>query len=132
MAPRDETDGEAVHGLANGPGTTFGGFFEASSPAGVAVYGRATNAAGYALKTSGRLRFDKVSGVATIGAGKKASPVIATGTDVTASSYVLLTPQKDPGSRRFWAVLNATSNTVTIKTNATAASSIRIAWLLVG
>ena len=102
------------------------------STSGTALAGAASAAAGFALKTSGRLSFGKVSGVATISAGKTASAAIATGTDITTGSYVLLTPQKDPGTRRFWAVLSATANTVTIKTNAPSTSSIRIAWLLVG
>ena len=54
------------------------------------------------------------------------------GTDVTASSYVLLTPQDDPGTRRFWAKLDTAANTVTIRLSASDVSVIAIAWLLIG
>jgi hypothetical protein len=99
---------------------------------GTGLYGAASSSTGYALRTSGRLAFGKVSGVATIAAGAFVTSAIATGTDVTTSSYVLFSPQGDPGTRRFWATLNTTSNTVTIHTNTTSASSFKVAWLLVG
>ena len=99
---------------------------------GTALAGESSSFYGFALRTSGRLSFGKVSGVTTISAGKTASAVIHTDTHITDSSYVLLTPQKDPGTRRFWAVLSKSTQSVTIRTNTTANSSIRIAWLLVG
>lgn len=111
--------GKGVAGAANGA-TGVAGSFAASA------------AGGFALKTSGRVSFAKVSGVATILAGKTSSAIISTGTDITTSSYVLLSPQADPGSRRIWAKLDATNNTVTIRTNAASTAALKVAWLLVG
>ena len=102
------------------------------STSGTALAGTAKSSSGHALKTSGRLYFAKVSGVATISAGKTASALIYPGVDITNSSYVLLTPQRDPGSRRFWAVLSSSGNNLTIRTNVTRTYSIKIAWLLIG
>jgi hypothetical protein len=99
---------------------------------GTGLYGAASSSTGYALKTSGRLAFGKVSGVATIAANTLVTSAIATGTDVTTNSYVLFSPQGDPGTRRFWATLDTTNNTVTIHTNASSASAFKVAWLLVG
>jgi hypothetical protein len=76
--------------------------------------------------------FGKVGGVTSIAGGALVSSAIATGTDITASSYVLVTPQGDPGVRRFWAALDTANNTVRIHTNTTAAGAFKVAWLLVG
>jgi hypothetical protein len=127
-----------VYGEANQDSAARG--VMGKSTVGQGVRGEATSGAGlsgsagmygYALRTTGRLRFDKVSGVATIAAGQTASSPASTGSDITASSYVLLSPQSDPGTRRFWATLNFTGNSVTIHTNTTSGSSIAIAWLLI-
>lgn len=99
---------------------------------GTGVSASASGSTGFALRTSGRVNFGKVSGVATIAAGGTASAPIATGTDITASSYVLLTPQGDPGTHRIWATLDTTANTVTIRTNAAFAAAFRVAWLVLG
>ena len=134
-------NGTAIHGEGKSGATTgvldsvvspSGTGVRGMSASGTALAGTASAANGFALKTDGRVSFGKVSGVATIAAGKTARAIIYPGTDITSSSYVLLTPQRDPGTRRFWAVLSATSNSVTIKTNDTRTYSIRIAWLLVG
>jgi len=136
------SDGTGISGRAESfTGTTTGVKGEVLSPNGTGVRGLSTTGTalagiasspyGFALKTSGRLSFGKVSGVATIAAGKTASPVIHPDTNINDSTYVLLTPQGDPGTRRFWALLNKSTDSVTIKTNKAATSSIRIAWLLI-
>jgi len=129
-------DGSAVGVTAKtAAGTGVYGYVGTASiipvpPAKTALYGEAAKT-GYALHTKGRVQFGQVSGVATIAAGTTAAPVITPGTDVTAASYVLLTPQSDPGTRRFWATLDTTLDKITIHTNATSASAIKIAWLLI-
>ena len=136
------SDGTGISGRGESfTGTTTGVKGEVLSPNGTGVRGLSTTGTalagvasspyGFALKTSGRLSFGKVSGVATIAAGKTASAAINPDTNINDSTYALLTPQGDPGTRRFWAVLNKANDSVTIKTNKAATSSIRIAWLLI-
>lgn len=121
-------DNVGVYGYAtNGTGARaiFG-----RTMSGTALYGTATLAAGYALKTSGRLSFAKVSGVAVLAAGNT-SITVPVATDVTSASYVLLTPQGDPGSRRLWATKNTGTNEITIRSNVSAGTALSVAWLLV-
>ncbi len=84
------TTGRGVHGEATsglgvrGYATTgTGGSFEATTPT------------GHALVTSGRISFGKVSGIASIAIGKT-SVTIKPGLDITASTFVLLTPKIGP------------------------------------
>ena len=98
---------------------------------GTGLYGAASATTGMALHTSGRLKLDKVSGVSSIAAGAT-SVAVNPGVDVTTAMYVLLTPQSDPGSRRVWATLDATANTLTVHTSATSVAAFKVAWLLVG
>jgi hypothetical protein len=96
---------------------------------GIAVEGQASSAGGYAFRGSGRVRFDKVCGVASLAAGTT-SKVITPGTDVTADSFVLLTPGADIGSRRLWFTKNTSANTITIRLSSSRTSSTAISWLL--
>ena len=96
---------------------------------GVGLYGTTTT--GYALRTSGRIRADKVSGVATIEAGN-VNITVTPGVDVTASSFVLLTPKANLGGRDLWFTTDATSNRFTIRISSARTSSTPVAWLLVG
>lgn len=96
---------------------------------GIGVYGIAST--GYALRSSGRLRFDKVSGVATIAAGAT-SVTITPGVDVTSASFVLLTPRSNLGSRSLYYSTDATNNRFTIRLSSSRTSSTVVAWLLVG
>jgi hypothetical protein len=91
--------------------------------------GVATNIAGYAFLGSGRVRFNKVSGLAVLAAGTT-SKTITPVTDVTTDSFVLLTPMADIGTRRLWFTKDTTANTITIHLSSTSASSISISWLL--
>ena len=96
---------------------------------GIGVYAAASF--GFALYSSGRVRFDTVSGVATIAAGKT-SVVVAPAVDISATSFVLLTPRGDIGARRAWYTANATANAITIRVSSASTSAIRIGWLLLG
>jgi hypothetical protein len=57
---------------------------------GSGLYGTATT--GFALRTSGRVRAEKVSGVASIPAGAT-SVTVSPGVDITSGSFVLLSPK---------------------------------------
>lgn len=96
---------------------------------GVGVYGSAST--GYAFRGSGRLRFDKVTGVATIAAGSK-TVTVTPGVEVTGSSFVLLTPKANIGSRALWFTTDDANNRFTIRMSAARTSATAIAWLLLG
>jgi hypothetical protein len=109
------------------------------SNAGLGVFGQATTGSGlyglattgYALRTNGRLKADKVSGVATI-AANMTSVTVTPGVDVTASSFLLLTPKANLGGRDLWFTTNATANTFTIRLSSSRTSNTSVAWLLLG
>lgn len=116
-----------VHGYAGTNSEGTGVFGEA--PSGVGV--RASTVNGYALRSSGRLRFDKVSGVARIAAGTT-SKTISAGVNVSAGSFVLLTPRVNLGGRSLWYTTNASGDKFTIHLSAARSSATQVAWLLVG
>jgi hypothetical protein len=99
------------------------------SPGGTGLFGESD--AGYALRTSGRLRADKVSGVATIRAGRT-SVTVNPGVNVTSGSFVLLTPKANIGSRGLWFTTSASGNTFTIRMSSSRSSATKVAWLLLG
>jgi hypothetical protein len=96
---------------------------------GVGLQGVASNIAGYAIRGSGRIRFDKVSGVATIPAGSTAVTVTP-GTDVTSESFLLLTAKTNIGTRSLYFTTDTTNNRFTIRMSSSRTSSTAIAWLL--
>jgi hypothetical protein len=96
---------------------------------GIGVYGIAST--GYAFRGSGRLRFDKVSGVATIPAGST-SVTITPGVDINSASFVLLTSKTNLSSRSLYYSTDATNNRFTIRLSSSRTSSTVVAWLLVG
>jgi hypothetical protein len=97
---------------------------------GTGVYVTATTS-GYALRTSGRVKVEKASGVATIPA-TKSTVVVTPGLDVTTTSFVLLTPRADIGTRRLWYTTDATANTITIRVSSAVTTSLAVGWLLLG
>jgi hypothetical protein len=97
-------------------------------PSGVGVY--ATNSTGLALKAVGRTKLS-TSGVTTITAGH-ASKVITPGVNVTSSSFVLLTPKANIGSRALWFTTDASGNKFTIHMSSSRSSGTLVAWLLLG
>jgi hypothetical protein len=96
---------------------------------GVGVYGSASN--GYALRTNGRVKMDRVSGVASIPAGST-SVTVAPNVNVTTSTFVLLTPKANIGSRGLWFSTNASADSFTIRMSSSRSSNTKVAWLLLG
>jgi hypothetical protein len=84
-----------------------------------------------ALHTWGRVKFEKVSGIATIRAGHTSVTVSpGAGVDIIKASFVLLTPRSDLHGRRIWYTLNLLANTITIHLSSAAGSSVQVGWLL--
>jgi hypothetical protein len=116
-----------IHGSAADDSSARG--VAGQSTAGVGVHATATT--GYAPRTSGRIKIDKASGVATIAAGNR-SVLVTPGLNITSRSLVLLTPQKDIGTRRLWYTVSASANTITIRVSSAVSSSLKVSWLLLG
>lgn len=97
----------------------------------VGTAGRFESAGGLALHTTGRLRLDQVSGIARIAAGGR-SRTVTPGIDLQSSSFVLLTPRGNIGSRALWYTIDPTANRFTIRLSTAVASAVDIGWLLIG
>jgi len=135
--------GVGTYGYAQAAtGTTYGAIGHALSPTGVGVYGfapgggvgvRATSVGGVALETSGRVVAHKVSGVATISKGKT-SVSVKPGVGIGSTSFVLLSPRGNLGSRGLWSTLTASASagTITIRVSSAVSASTQIGWLLLG
>ena len=124
-------DGVGLDGHATGAtGANYGVMGQSASPAGAGLFGLA-NGSGFALRTSGRLRVDRVSGVATIPAGST-SKTVNPGVNVTSGSFVLLTPKVNLGGRALWFTTDASANTFRIRLSSPRSSGAKIAWLLLG
>jgi hypothetical protein len=98
------------------------------SNTGAGLYGDATT--GHALWTSGRVRLNRVSGVASIPAGAtsaKVTPAAAT----TVNSFVLLTPKANIGSRALWFTTDPATKTFTIRMSSSRAKVTPVAWLMI-
>ena len=117
--------GRGVYGEAsNGQGV------RGYSASGAALYGSTSGAkAGYALRTDGRVRFDKSAGLATVTSGHK-TVTVTPGIDLTSTSAVVATLQGNPsGTIAVQAVaVDPSADTFTIYLNATAASDLKVAW----
>jgi len=124
-------------GLRGAADTGTGTAGDTQSGTGVAGHGQERIAGsfdtetGIALKTTGRLSLLKTSGIATIPAGTR-SKNITPGVDILSSSFILLTPRSDLGTRRLWVTTDATSNRFTIRLSSNIWSSVKIGWLLIG
>ena len=109
--------------------TTTGKGVVGSATSGVGLSGAATS--GYAVRTSGRIRFDKASGVATIAGG--ATTVTVTPTiKVTSTSFVLLTPMANLGASSMWVTVDATNSRFTIHLSAALGTDKKVGWLVLG
>jgi hypothetical protein len=115
-------------GLANS-GLSYGVQGHSNSSSGVGVYAR-NDSTGLALQTSGRTKFS-TSGVAVMVAGATSKKVIPS-VNVTSSSFVLLTPKTNIGSRALWFTTSAADNYFTIRMSSPRSSTTRVAWLLLG
>jgi hypothetical protein len=111
--------------------STSGNGVRGESTTGGAVVGVANNTAGYAFLGSGRVRFNKVSGLATIAAGAT-SVTVTPGTDLTSESFVLLTAKTNIGTRSLYFTTDPTNNRFTIRLSASPSVSTVVAWLLLG
>ena len=87
-------------------------------------------ASGLALQAAGRAKFS-TSGVASIPSGST-SLLVSPGVNVTASSFVLLTPKTNIGARALWFTTDPAADTFTIRMSAAKTSTTRVAWLLLG
>jgi hypothetical protein len=133
-APRAKT---GVYGQAKQDATSRGVLGVSGSGDGVrgeatsgaALRGTASSKAGYGVRSSGRLRFEKVSGVATILANQT-SVVVTPGTDVTTESFVLLTAKANIGTRSLYFSTDATNDTITIRMSSSRTTATPVAWLL--
>jgi hypothetical protein len=113
----------------------------AETVSGFGVYGRAdsgtglygSSSTGYALRTSGRLRFDKATGFATVAAGTK-SIVVTPGFDLARSAKVLATLQGNAGGLTtiHRVAINATAGTFTVYLTANARRAVNVAYLVLG
>lgn len=99
------------------------------SSSGVGVFG--TSSGGFAIRGSGRVKLEKVSGVARIDTGST-SVTVHPDVNVTSGTFVLLTPKANLGSRGLWFSTNASANTFTIRISKARSSNTRISWLLLG
>lgn len=130
--PKTGVYGEAVQDAASRGvwgASSSGQGVRGEATIGVGVSGNAADPAGYAFRGSGRVRFDKVSGVATIPAGST-SVTVTPGVDVTGDSFVLLTAKSNIGSRSLYFSTDTTNNRITIRMSSSRTSSTSIAWLL--
>ena len=101
---------------------------------GTALYGSTSNPKlGIALRTIGRVRFDKSVGVATVPSGAT-SITVTPGIDLSATSAVVATlqgPPTSPAVVRSVAV-NATTNKFTIYFTAPVGAGVKVAWHVFG
>ena len=113
------TTGCAVNGSAT---TGTGGSFSTSNAK-----------VGTALRTVGKLKFDKSVGVATIAKGRQAV-VVTPGLDLTATSAVVATLMGSAGGTTAvrCAIVNATADKITIYLTAKATVAVTVAWHVFG
>jgi hypothetical protein len=121
-APNSRT---GVYGRADSDASSCG--VSGYSTTGAGLYGATSS--GYALRTSGRLKLGKASGVAYLKRGTT-RVTVTPGLNVTASSFVLLTPKANVGSRRLWYTTNTTANTFTIRISSAMSGTLAIGWLM--
>ena len=128
------TAGRGVDGVAT---TGYGVVGAASSGIGVrgtandglAAYFTTVNPAGFALRTLGRIRFDKAAGLATIAAGSK-SVTVTPGTIVTTATAIVATLQGSAGGTTtvHRVAIDTVNNRFTIYLTANSTVSVKVAW----
>jgi hypothetical protein len=94
---------------------------------GVGLLGEAVHS-GHALRTKGRIKVGQVSGVATIKKGKR-TVTVTPGVPINSSSFVLLTPMTNIGSRGLWFTKKVTVNRFVIQMSSTRGGPTKVAWL---
>lgn len=120
------TSGYGVRGVAE-KGSGVGGY----ATSGIGVHGEATT--GYALRTTGRVAFDKSAGTATIASGTN-SVLVTPGIDLTSTSTVLATLQGSAGGTTtvHRVSINTTTNQFRIHLTANATASVKVGWFVFG
>lgn len=96
---------------------------------GIGVYGNSSG--GWALSTSGRVKFARASGSATIAAGQTSILVIPQ-LEITSASLVFLQATTDPGSRRIFYTKDSANNTVTIRISSAPPAPVVVNYLILG
>ena len=91
---------------------------------------KAHGGSGFALSTLGRLDIS-TAGLATIPAGAT-SKLVYGGVDITAGSFVLLTPNADIGTRRLWWTKDTVGNSITIHMSSSRTSATKVSFLILG
>ena len=86
---------------------------------------------GIAIRSAGRLLFDEVSGIARIPAGLT-TKTVRLESDVKSTSFVLLTPRTNIGTRALWYVTDPSNDRITIKISSPRAVTTSICWLFLG
>jgi len=122
----ESTSGRGVQGAA-----TSGIGVRAHATSGWGLY--ATTSSGYAIRSVGRVRFEKSVGIATINAGTS-SVVVTPGIDLTSASAVTATLNGDAGGSTAVkrVAINTTNNTFTIYLTANSTGSGKVAWHVFG
>jgi hypothetical protein len=97
------------------------------------VGGHFTSEVGYALRTRGRVQFDKVSGVALVSKGQK-KVTVTPGVDISPGSKLLTSLQSTAGGttvvHRISRDMDANSFSIYLTANATV--NCYVAWLVIG
>ena len=93
---------------------------------GIAVYARGLDDV-LGLRTSGRIWFERRSGVAVLRAGTR-SVSVHLQDGVTKFTFVIVSPTSDPGARRLWATASPSSSRIVIHASSPAPSDLSVAW----
>lgn len=122
--------GSSAPGVAVRGETDSGFGFYGRAMSGTGIYG--SSSTGYALRTSGRLRFDKASGIATVAAGTR-SVVVKPGFELAATAKALATLQGSAGGKTtvHRVAVDAPAGTITVYLTANATRAVRVAWLVI-
>jgi hypothetical protein len=129
-----DSDSRGVHGRSTVGRGVFG-----QATSGLGVRGYATSGVGvsaeattgYAIRSAGRIRFDKASGVATIKAATASVPV-PVDVDLTSASFVLLTPRGNLGGRSLWYTVDLANDRFTIRVSSAVSSDLKVGWMVLG
>jgi hypothetical protein len=134
-----DADARGVHGQsASGRGVygqaTTGHGVRGYATTGSAVYGATSSAkSGYALRTVGRVRFEKSVGIATVAAGSN-HVTVSPGIDITTTTAVVATLQGSAGGKTtvHRVAVSTSADTFTIYLTANATASVKVAWHVFG
>lgn len=123
--------GTGVHGSSTSSRGVYG---QSTSAAGVegsgAIGVKAESQGGYALETaSGRVKLAGISGVATIPGGKS-SVTVKPGVPIGNTTFVLLTPLANIGSRALWFTKEGSAGDIVIHLGSSRNNDMKVAYLV--